>query len=214
MDAIHALIAIPKSRVREVDQDTHGRHLQRAHKVSESDWVRLRKPEETRPLVDAMADRELGMSETHAERIMSQIIGEHRAQRDILAMRWTCVDVSRSDRPLLTSDRPIVFGLLSNPDSYIALPIGPYDLFIAAFDDRYERQLPVSDRSRVAWLMNKDVMSQAREFVWGLDMAEIDFVRTYVGSVPDRIILTEEQREEALAAARLGPTSAPSAAPA
>ena len=84
-----------------------------AIRASESDWVRLRKPEETRPLVEAMADRELGMSETHAERIMRQIIGEHRAQRDIMAMRWTCVDVSRSDRPLLTSDRPIMFGSLS-----------------------------------------------------------------------------------------------------
>ena len=62
--------------------------------------------------------------------------------------------------------------------------------------------------------MNKDVVSQARELVWGLDVADIDFVRTYIGSVPDRIILSEEQREEARAAARLGPTSAPSSAPA
>jgi hypothetical protein len=40
------------------------------------------------------------------------------------------------------------------------------------------------------------VVSQAREFVWGLDVAEINFVRTCIGSVPDRIILSEEQREE------------------
>jgi hypothetical protein len=52
--------------------------------------------------------------------------------------------------------------------------------------------------------MNKDVVSQAREFVWGLDDAEIDFVRTYIKSESDRVILSDEQREEALAAARLG----------
>jgi hypothetical protein len=57
------------------------------------------------------------------------------------------------------------------------------------------------------------VVSQAR-IRWGLDVAEINFVRTCIGSVPDRIILSEEQREKVLAAARLGPTSAPSAAPA
>jgi hypothetical protein len=53
--------------------------------------------------------------------------------------------------------------------------------------------------------MNRDVVSQAREFVWGLDDADIDFVRTYLGSVSDRVILSEAQRQEALAAARLGP---------
>ncbi len=38
-----------------------------------------------------------------------------------------------------------------------------------------------------------------------LDDAEIDFVRTYIRSASDRVILSEEQRQEALAAARLGP---------
>jgi hypothetical protein len=85
------------------------------------------------------------------------------------------------------------------------VPIGPYDLFIAAFDDRFEKQFPTTDPSRVAWAMNRDAVSQAREFVWGLDDADIDFVRTYIGSASDRVILSDAQREEALAAARLGP---------
>ena len=60
--------------------------------------------------------------------------------------------------------------------------------------------------------MNKDVVSQAREFVWGLDDADIDFVRTYIRSASDRVILSEAQRQEALAAARLGPALATTAA--
>jgi hypothetical protein len=85
------------------------------------------------------------------------------------------------------------------------LPIEPHDLFIAAFDDRFEKQFPMTDPNKVAWAMNRDVVSQAREFVWGLDDADIDFVRTYIGSTADRVILSEAQRQEALAAARLGP---------
>jgi hypothetical protein len=68
--------------------------------ASEGEWAWLRKPEETRSLVDAMAgDRHLTLSETHAEKIMRQIIGEHRAEPDIMAMHWTCVDLRRSRNP-------------------------------------------------------------------------------------------------------------------
>jgi hypothetical protein len=176
-----------------------------AIKASEDDWARMRKPEETRSLVEAMADRQLALSETRAENIIRQIISEHRAEPDITAMHWTCVDLRRSRTPLLTSDRPIVFLSLSDPNGYVALPIGPYDLFIAAFDDRFERQFLTSDPGKVAWAMNRDVVSQAREFVWGIDDADIDFVQTYVKSASDRVILSDAQREEALAAARLGP---------
>jgi hypothetical protein len=174
--------------------------------ASEAEWARLRKPEENRSLVEAMAgDRELALSETHAEKIMREIIGQHRAEPDIMAMHWCCIDLHGSRTPLLTSDRPIVFGSLSDPNSYIALPIGPHDLFIAAFDDRFEKRFPTTDSNKVAWAMNRDVVSQAREFVWGLDDTDIDFVRTYIGSASDRVILSEAQRQEALAAARLGP---------
>jgi hypothetical protein len=171
--------------------------------ASEDEWTRLRKPEETRSLVEAMAgERELALSETHAEKIMREIIGQHRAEPDIMAMHWCCINLHGSRTPLLTSDRPIVFGSLSDPNSYIALPLGPHDLFIAAFDDRFDKQFPATDPNKVAWAMNRDVVSQAREFVWGLDDADIDFVRTYIRSAADRVFLSEAQRQEARAAAR------------
>jgi Protein of unknown function (DUF4238) len=173
--------------------------------ASQAEWDRLRKPGEIAPLVEAMADRELAMAERASERILNQIIGEHdRAEADIAARHWTCVDLSRSETSLLTSDRPMVFGDLANPDAYIALPLGPYDLFIAATDDRFERQLPLKNPSKVAWTMNKDVVSQARGFVWGTDDALIDFVRTYIRSQPDRVILSNAQKQAELAAVRAG----------
>jgi hypothetical protein len=64
-------------------------------------------------------------------------VEHYRAEADIAARHWACVDLSRSEAPLLASDRPMVFGDLANPNAYIALPLGPYDLFIAATDDRY-----------------------------------------------------------------------------
>jgi hypothetical protein len=50
--------------------------------------------------------------------------------------------------------------------------------------------------------MNKDVVSQARDYVWAVDDGEIDFVRTYIRSVPDCVILSKAQQAETIAAAR------------
>ena len=49
--------------------------------------------------------------------------------------------------------------------------------------------------------MNKDVVSSGREFVWGLDDSQADFVRTRIAANPDRVILTGEQRKAAIDAA-------------
>ncbi len=166
----------------------------------EQDWAARRKPDEQRSLAEAMVGRQLGAAETSAANILSDIIGNHRAVPDIVRMNWGKLNLSGSKIPLLTSDRPLALVALSDPNAYIALPVGPHDLFVAAFDDRFSR--PHLDATEVAWRMNKDVVSNGREFVWGVDDSQIDFVRTYIGSAPDRVILSREQQEESLAAAR------------
>jgi hypothetical protein len=85
---------------------------------------------------------------------------------------------------------------------YIALPVGPRHLFVAAHDDRFSRLLPSADHNKIAKLMNKDVVGQARQYVWGEDDSQIEFVRKHFATLPDREILTEAQRQEAIAAAR------------
>jgi hypothetical protein len=38
-------------------------------------------------------------------------------------------------------------------------------------------------------LMNKTVVSQAQEFVWGLDDSQLPFVQKHIGTVPERVII-------------------------
>jgi hypothetical protein len=166
----------------------------------EEDWATRRKPDEHRTLAEATAERQPGSAATSAANILSDIIGNHRAVPDIVKMNWGKIDLSASKIPLLTSDRPLAFVALSDPNAYIALPVGPHDLFVAAFDDRFNR--PCVDASEIARRMNQDVVSNGREFVWGIDDSQIDFVRTYVGANPDRVILSRAQQEESIAAAR------------
>jgi Protein of unknown function (DUF4238) len=177
--------------------------VRKATATLEAHWATHRMPDEHRSLAEATADRQPGYAEISAANIIKAIIGGHRAEPDIVNMHWTCIDLSQSNIPLMTSDRPLVFGNLSDPTAYISLPIGPRDLFVAAFDDRFARwSLPMTNPTQVAWTSNKDVVSQARQFVWGVDDGQIDFVRTYIGSVPDRVIMSEAQLEESRAAAR------------
>jgi hypothetical protein len=84
----------------------------------------------------------------------------------------------------------------------MVLPMGPHDLFVAAFDEQITNALPSVDPTKLALEMNRDVVSSARQFVWGVDDGPIDFVRTWIGSAPDRVILTETQRQNILATGR------------
>ena len=47
---------------------------------------------------------------------------------------------------------------------------------------------------------NQRVIGQARKFVWGSTDSQITFVRKHFGKQPDRVLLTDQQRQEAIAA--------------
>jgi hypothetical protein len=173
----------------------------------EPDWAALRGPLDEVTLAEASAARNPAAAAISAANMLADIIANSRAVPDIAGMHWTHIDLTGSELPLLTSDRPLVFVGLSDPRAYMALPIGPYDLFVAARDDRFTR--PRTDVTDIARRMNKDVVSLGRQFVWGVDDGQIDFVRTWIGSAPDRVILTESQRQNILAIGRgLQPTDA------
>jgi hypothetical protein len=56
------------------------------------------------------------------------------------------------------------------------------------------------NHTKIAKVTNKTVVAQAQEFVWGTDDSQLEFVRRYMGTAPERVVLTEQQRAEAIAA--------------
>ena len=174
----------------------------------EDDWAARRGPLDQMTFAEATAIRLPAAAQISASNMLVDIIANERAVPDIAKMHWTRVEVSRSKYSLLTSDRPLVMPVgLGHQQCYIALPVGPRHLFVAAHDDRFSRALPTADHNRIVKLMNKDVVRQARQYVWGEDNSQIEFVRKNLAKLPDREILTEAQRQEAIAAARgLQPT--------
>jgi hypothetical protein len=70
------------------------------------------------------------------------------------------------DKPQLSIVMP---NGLSNPASFLAMPIGPRRLFIAANDLAPAERLAQQDHNGLAAMINDAVAGQARRFVWGVD---------------------------------------------
>ena len=85
-------------------------------------------------------------------------------------------------------------GGLADPSCLLVLPLSPHKLFISSNDPRLTRPLPVARHA--------EKVRQAREFVWGTDDDQLEFVRKHIRTAPDRVILTDAQRRQGIAAAR------------
>jgi hypothetical protein len=166
----------------------------------ESKWAAECEPGEVRTLTEYAAFQKPSLATTHAANLVADIIGNHRAVPDIVQMKWGRINLRDSRVPLVTSDRPVLMTHLSDPQAYIALPMGPYDLFVAEHGDRFSRMR--NDATELAQTLNRDLIANAREFVWGVDDGEIDVVRTWIRANPDRILLSEEQQRAGIAAAQ------------
>jgi hypothetical protein len=135
--------------------------------------------------------------------MIAEIIDNARVGPTIFDMHWSRIDLSRSTVTLLNSDRPIERPLgLGDPRAYIAFPIGPRTLFLASNDSTLASRISRGEHTKAAKLVNKTVVSQAREFVWGMDDSQLRFVQKHMGTAAEGVIITAEQRQAAIDAAQ------------
>lgn len=150
------------------------------------------------------------MAQTHAAaphiaatNLVTQLIDNENLGPTIFKMHWSSVDLSRSKQALLFSDRPLdrPYGL-SHPEAYIAIPVSPTMLFVAANNPKLGDAVGGDNPTKIVKLMNKTVVSKASEYVWGKDDSQLNFVRKYMGTSPEPDVITDEQRAAAIAASR------------
>jgi hypothetical protein len=136
-----------------------------------------------------------------AANFLAEVIDNDRVGQTLFEMKWWRVDLSQSSHQLLTSDRPIGMPWgLANPEAYISLPVSPRILFVAAHKKEMADALRNENPTHVVRKNNQRVIGQARRFVWGSTDSQIAFVRKHFGTQPDRVLLTDQQRQEAIAA--------------
>jgi hypothetical protein len=105
------------------------------------------------------------------------------------------VELLCSDRPI---DRPLGF---DDPRAYVALPVAPRLLFFAAHNEGLAKAISGANHTETVKRMNRTVVTQAREFVWGSNDSQLGFISKHMGSAPERDLITPEQRAQAIAAA-------------
>jgi Protein of unknown function (DUF4238) len=172
-------------------------------KALEADYVARRRPTDPETFEDYVALTNPAAAEIGASNFLMETISNKRVGPTIFNMHWTRHNLKHSKLPLLTSDRPLVMPLgLGDPGAYIALAVSPSVLFVAAHDQRFAGSVVRWKHTELVKVLNRAVVSQARKFVWATDDSQLEFIRRHIGTAPDRTILTEEQKKEALAAAR------------
>src|SRR5207302_2510671 len=86
--------------------------------------------------------------------------------------------------------------------AYISIPISPRILFVAAHNHDMADALRAAQPTEVVRKNNQRVIEQARKFVWGCTNSQLTFVQKHFGKLPDRELLTNQQRQEAIEAPR------------
>jgi hypothetical protein len=174
----------------------------------ERNYAEVRGPNDPKTFTEAYAKRNPAGAEIHATNFIADLIDNDRLGPTIFDMHWAVLDVTRSKFSVLTSDRPLYMPLpLGQVGAYIILPLSPTKYFVAARQRQAIAQLNSIDRTAIVREINTAIVQQAREFVWGRDDAQKGFVAKHFAKLPERPILTAEQMQEAIDAAR-GATAA------
>jgi Protein of unknown function (DUF4238) len=169
----------------------------------EADYSARRQPTDPDTFEGYAALTNPAAPEIGASNFLMETISNERVGPTIFNMHWTRHNLRHSKLPLLTSDRPLIMPLgLGDRRAHILLAVSPSVLFVAAHDQGFAGSIARWKHTDLVKVLNKAVVSQARKFVWATDDSRLSFVRRYIGTAPDRTILTEKQQREALAAAR------------
>ena len=172
-------------------------------KALQNDYAARRRAGDPETFEEFFAKHQPSAAHIGAANFLAEVIDNDRVGKTVFEMSWSRVDLSSSSLDLLTSDRPIDMPLgLADPEAYITLPVSPHVLFVAGHNRALADILRAANSTEVVRTINRRVVQQARKFVWGSTNSHLAFVQKHFGELPNRIILTEEQRRETIEAAQ------------
>jgi len=143
-----------------------------------------------------------GHAETPAKTVttyLRKVMDGEAAARALNAMRWARIAVPNSRFSLLTSDDPLDIPLsLDHKNAYLALPLTPDSLFVAANNGDLLDSLVKQDHSKIVRIMNMATVTRAHEYVWCVDERQSAFVKNHFGAAPEQGPLPDSARQAAL----------------
>jgi hypothetical protein len=134
-----------------------------------------------------------------ASNFLQRMMNSRPIANGILKLRWGRITFPHSRWTLVTSDRPLdlPYGL-GNKNSYLALPIGPRTLFVGTSDRLDLRGLSAAKQTEIVRHINERTVCMARQYVWAIDDGAREFVRKYIGTLPERQLISDRARQLAV----------------
>lgn len=171
----------------------------------EADYKNRRLPDYPETFEEFVKQVDPATPQIVATNYIMETIANERIGPGLVGLHWSVIRTPPSVHPFITSDRPIVRPMpLSDPAAYVALPADPHTLFLASKRWGLEKELSTYRSSELVDHINYAVMSQARQFVWAVDEQQIENVQKHIAEVPNRPLLSTQQREGIIAIARAG----------
>jgi hypothetical protein len=122
-------------------------------------------------------------------KLLSTIIDSEKVGNHILQMRWSVLTITNPIHTFLTSDRPVVMtNGINRPDSFIIVPMGPKQTFVAVNTEKMEDYLQSIPVEKFTTSLNDAVSRQACSYVYGADDTQLRFVENRLGKAPPQFI--------------------------
>jgi Protein of unknown function (DUF4238) len=152
------------------------KHVQDAERVFEENYATLRLPTDPAAFEEFKRNRPTNPAGRAAVVLIQKIIDSDIVGNHLNRMIWTILSPP-SSYPFLTSDRPLIMtnGMI-NPESHLALPIGPRKLFIASNRNEIVQEIARRKPDDLVSFVNDRIVKQARRFVIGVDDQQLRFV--------------------------------------
>jgi hypothetical protein len=163
-----------------------GRYMTEASPNEEAHYAQIREADDPATFAEYLASPAAGERvEAGMFELLIKMVDNANIGPVINGLHWSVIDIPRSHFQFLTSDRAVYrpFGL-GHDDAQIALPIGPYRLFVAARDPSLARKIRSQPPAALAKFMNTQTVYSAVRYVFGCSTAQITFVQNYFGSFP------------------------------
>lgn len=138
-----------------------------------------------------------------ASNFLQRMMNSEAIANAMLKLRWGRVHFPDSRWTLVTSDRPLDLPHgLGTKDSYMVLPIGPRTIFTGSNEPLSLSGLSARKQAEMVRDLNVRTVSMARQYVWAVDDSARDFVRKFIGTLPERQLISDRARQMAIQEAR------------
>ena len=169
-------------------------------KALQADYAERRRTGDPETFEEFFAKHEPNAAQIGAANFLAEVIDNDRVGKTVFEMQWSRIDLSKSTHQLLTSDRPIY---MPRRIAFAVKRVGrctPLDRPSPMAD--MAKALRAVKPTEIVCKNNQRITEQARKFVWGSTDSQLAFVQKHFGKLPDRELLTAQQRREAIEAAQ------------